>query len=161
MSYIVIKYWLFHFSTITTTCLDTKMELKQVNQLLHAIRTKRDKSVNRLEKENKFCTNLSPSVRNSCLWSNAVFEKAVISHWQIWIEIKTSADGSKSKHLKAHNFLWQGCSFFHYYYANSPTKWAKISIFCYISFYANVEIHQVRRLAFDNYQAVPDRNMIL
>ena len=46
--------------------------------------------------------------------------------------------------MKAHNFLWQGCFFFHYYRATSTTDWAQI--FTGFLFYAYVEVHQVRRL---------------
>ena len=54
------------------------------------------------------------------------------------------------KHLKAHNFVWQGCFFFHYYLATSKTVWAQI--FTGLLFYAYVETHQLWRLVFDNYQ---------
>ena len=49
--------------------------------------------------------------------------------------------GLEFKHLKAHNFMWQGCFFFHYYLANLTTNWAKI--LTGLLFYAYVEIHKV------------------
>ena len=54
-----------------------------------------------------------------------------------------------SEKLKAHNFVWQGCFFVHYLYiATSTTDWDQI--FTGLLCYAYVEIHQVRRLVFDN-----------
>ena len=61
--------------------------------------------------------------------------------------------GLKIKHLKAHNFKWQGCFFFGYYLTTSTTNW--VQIFIGLLFCACVEIHQVRRLVFDNYQRCP------
>ena len=48
-----------------------------------------------------------------------------------------------AKHMKAHNFVWQGCFFFHSYLATSTTNWAQISQVCY---FMHVEIHQERRI---------------
>ena len=42
--------------------------------------------------------------------------------------------GPEKKHLKAHNFLWQECFFFHYYLATSTINWAQI--FTGLLFYA-------------------------
>ena len=73
---------------------------------------------------------------------------------QIWFwDLRFRIWGLEIKHLKAHNFVWQGCFFFHYYLATSTTNWAQI--FTGLLFYAYVEIHQVRRLVFDNYQQCP------
>ena len=44
----------------------------------------------------------------------------------------------------------KGVFFFHYYLATSMTDWAQI--FTGLLFYAYVEIHQLWRLDFDNYQ---------
>ena len=55
--------------------------------------------------------------------------------------------GSEIKHC--HNFVWQGCFFFHYYLVTSTTNIEfKFSQVCY--FVNNVEIHQERRMVFDN-----------
>ena len=42
--------------------------------------------------------------------------------------------GLEIKHLKAHNFVWQGCFFFHSYLLTSTTNWAQI--FTGLLFYA-------------------------
>ena len=92
-------------------------------------------------------------MRNGSLWSNVVFEKEVISHWNIWIEFETSAEVSKSsiwKHTTcAARVFCQpliSCNF-----ANqlSP-NFHRFVILC-----IHVEIFQVRRLIFDNYQRCP------
>ena len=54
---------------------------------------------------------------------------------------------------KSTRFVWQGCFFFHCYYATSTPNWVKI--FTGLLFCVYVEIHQVRRLVFDNYQVCP------
>ena len=61
--------------------------------------------------------------------------------------------GLEIKHLKAHNPVWQGCFFFHYYLATSTINWAHI--FTGLLFKTYVEIHQVRGLVFNNYQRCP------
>ena len=46
---------------------------------------------------------------------------------RIWFrDLRTRFWGLEIKHLIAHNFVWQGCIFFHYYLATSTTNWAKI-----------------------------------
>ena len=45
--------------------------------------------------------------------------------------------------MKAHNFVWQGCCFFHYYLGTSTTDW--VQIFTGLLLYAYVEILQVKR----------------
>ena len=70
-------------------------------------------------------------MRNGCLWSDVVFEKEVISRE---FDFKTSYLefwGLEIKHLKAHDFVWQGCFFLHFYLATSNTDWAQISQVCY------------------------------
>ena len=76
------------------------------------------------------------------LWETApsevtyVFEKEVIFH---------------EFDLNTHNLVWwQGWFFFHYYLASTMTDLAQI--FTDSLFYAYVDIQQLRRLAFDNYQ---------
>ena len=55
------------------------------------------------------------------------------------------------KHLNAHNTVLQECLFFHSYLANWTT--IELKLFTGLLFYAYyVEIHQERRLVFDNYQ---------
>ena len=44
-------------------------------------------------------------------------------------------------------------NFFHYYLATSTTNWAQIATG--LLFYADVQIHQVRRLVVDNYHRYP------
>ena len=83
--------------------------------------------------------------KNVSLWNNVVFKKEVIFRIRIW--------GLKIKRLKAHNFVWQGYFFFHYYLATTMTDWAQI--FTVFLFTAYVEIHQVRTLFLDNYQQCP------
>ena len=80
-------------------------------------------------------------MRNGSLWSNVVFKKEVISHWIIWIELETW--GLEIKLLKA-----QGCLFFKYFtqfLQPIEFKFHRFVILC-------IEIHQVRRRVFDNYQ---------
>ena len=101
----------------------------------------------------------------SCLYS--------IKHCEKWLPLKYSSCrersyfprvrfldlrirfwGTEIKHLKAHDFVWQGCVFFHYYLATSRTNW--VQSFTGLLFCAyNVEIHQVRILVFDNCQRCP------
>ena len=50
-----------------------------------------------------------------------------------------------------HNLMWHWCFFFHYYLA-TLTNW--VQIFTGLVFCAYVEIHQVRRLAFDSCERV-------
>ena len=46
---------------------------------------------------------------------------------RIWLRIlKFRIWVLEIKHQKAHNFVWQGCFFFHYYLATSTTDWAQI-----------------------------------
>ena len=61
--------------------------------------------------------------------------------------------GLEINHLNAHNFVWPGWFFFHYYLATSTTNWAQI--FTGLLFYAYVAIHLMRRRVFDNYQQCP------
>ena len=63
-------------------------------------------------------------VRNGSLWSGVVFrERSNFPH--IWFgDLKLRTWGLEIKHLKAHNSVWQGCFFFHYYLATSMTNWA-------------------------------------
>ena len=64
-------------------------------------------------------------MRNGSLWSDVVFEKEVILP-RIWFwDLRKRFLGLEVKHLKSHNFLWQGWFFFHYYLATSTTNWAK------------------------------------
>ena len=53
-------------------------------------------------------------VTRSCVLPGAWFRDLKIRFW-----------GHKVKHLKAHNFVWQGFFSFHYYLANSTTNWAQ------------------------------------
>ena len=58
------------------------------------------------------------------------------------------------RHLKAHEFIQQGCVFFtQYSLATSITNRAQI--FTGLLFNADVGIHQVRILVFDNYKRCP------
>ena len=56
-------------------------------------------------------------------------------------------------HLKAQNLCDNGIFFFHCSLTTSMTNWAKT--FKGLLFCAYVEIHQVRRMVFDNYQQCP------
>ena len=58
------------------------------------------------------------------LWSNVVFEKEVISHWNI----KRLQAWSLFRHLKAHHFVQQGCFFYYYFLATAMTIWVQIFI---------------------------------
>ena len=73
----------------------------------------------------------------------------------IWFQdLRFRIWGLEIKHLKAHNFVWQGCLFFLSYLATSTTDWAQI--FTGLLFHAlYVDIHQVRRQVFYNYQQCP------
>ena len=47
---------------------------------------------------------------------------------RIWFRyLRFRTWGLEIKKLKAHNSLWQGCFFFHYYLATSTTNWSQIS----------------------------------
>ena len=49
-----------------------------------------------------------------------------IAEWVInWSEC-LDFEVPKSSIMKAHNFMWQGCLFFHYYLATSTSDWAQI-----------------------------------
>ena len=74
-------------------------------------------------------------MRNGSLGSDIVFEKKVIFHEFDFETSSLEFEVFEIKHLKAHNSVRQGCFYFHYYLFN-----------------AFVDIHQVRRLVFDNYQ---------
>ena len=92
-------------------------------------------------------------MRNGSLWSDLVFEKKG-NFPRIWLrDLMFIIWGPEIKHLKAHNFVWRGCFFFHSSIATSTTNW--VQIFTGLLFYAYVEIHQVRRLVFDIYQQCP------
>ena len=66
-------------------------------------------------------------VRNGSLWSNVVFnKKRSIFPWIWFRDLRISIWGLEIKH-KAHNLVWQGCFFLHYYLATSMTDWAQIS----------------------------------
>ena len=88
-------------------------------------------------------------LKNGSLWSDVVLEKEVIFNEFDFVTLDLEFWGLEIKHLKAHNCVWKGCFFFHYYLATSKTNWAQI--FTGLFFYAYVGIHQVRRV-FDNYQ---------
>ena len=46
---------------------------------------------------------------------------------RIWFwDLRFRIWGFEIKHLKAHNIVWQGCFFFHYYLAISMTNWAQM-----------------------------------
>ena len=46
---------------------------------------------------------------------------------QIWFwYLRFRIWGLEIKHQKSHNFVWQGCFFFHYYLATSMTDWVQI-----------------------------------
>ena len=53
--------------------------------------------------------------------------------------------GLEIKHQKAHNYVWQGCFFFHYY----PDDQLSWNFHRFVILSIHVEIHQVRRLVFD------------
>ena len=54
---------------------------------------------------------------------------------RIWFrDLKFRTWGLKINYLNAHNFVWQGCFFFHYYLATSTTDWYQI--FTGLLFYA-------------------------
>ena len=52
------------------------------------------------------CEQLRWVVRNGSLWSNVVFEKEVISHLNIWIEIETSAKVKQGTPVKLMSCEW-------------------------------------------------------
>ena len=57
---------------------------------------------------------------------------------------------NRNQASKSTQLVWQGCFFFRLSLATSTTNWVQHST-CLL-FYAYVEIHQVRRLDFDNHQ---------
>ena len=59
---------------------------------------------------------------------------------RIWFrDLRFRNWGLEINHLNAHNFVWQGLFFFHYYITTLMTDWAQI--FTGLLFYAYVEIH--------------------
>ena len=75
-------------------------------------------------------------VRNGSLWSDVVFEKEVVFlKFRFW--------GLEIKHLKAHNFVWQGCFIFFSYLATPTTNWAlnfyRFVILCIMLLYTKWE----------------------
>ena len=93
--------------------------------------------------------------RSSNLWDNNERKNTLVT-WSCvrlngWFwDLKFRIWGLEINHLNAHNFVWPGCFFFHYYLASSMTDWAQT--FTGLLFHAYVEIHQLWRLVFDNYQ---------
>ena len=45
--------------------------------------------------------------------------------WVWFWDVRVRFWGLEIKHLTAHNFVWQGCFFFHYYLATWTTNWAQ------------------------------------
>ena len=82
---------------------------------------------------------------NCSLWSNVVFKKEVIFKLNLRPQLRSGIQASESTQL-----MRQGCFFFHYSLTTSTTNWVQI-----FTFYAYVEVYQVRRLVFDNYQRCP------
>ena len=83
--------------------------------------------------------------QNGSFWSNVVFEKEVIFHQYtcVWIwfpDLRIACWGPEIQHLKAHNFVWQWCFFFHYYLAILTTNWGQI--FTGLLFCAYVKIEK-------------------
>ena len=89
-------------------------------------------------------------VRNGSLWSDVVFEKEVIFHEFDFETSSLEFEVTKSSIWKHTTSCDKGVFVFHSYLATPTTNQAKI--FTGLLFYAYVEIHQVRRLVFDNYQ---------
>ena len=89
-------------------------------------------------------------VRNSSLWSEVVFEKEVIFHEFDFETSSLEFEVSKSSIRKYTTSCDKGVFSFIIIFATSTTDWAQI--FTGLLLYAYVEIHQVRRLVFDNYQ---------
>ena len=89
-------------------------------------------------------------VRNGSLWSDVVFEKEVNSHEFDFETSSLEFEVSKSSILKPTTSCDKDVFFFYSYIASPTTNRAQI--FTGLWFYAYVEIHQVRRLVFDNYQ---------
>ena len=80
-------------------------------------------------------------------WSNIVFKKEVIFHWNIliWVrDLRIRFWGLKIKHLIAHNIMWM-------FFLLLLSRNNQLSL-NFHRFVRYVEIHQVRRLVFDNYQ---------
>ena len=69
---------------------------------------------------------VSNIVRNGTLWSDIVFKKEVICTWIWFQDLGFRIWSLEINHLNAHNFVWQGLFFFHYYLAPSMTDWAQI-----------------------------------
>ena len=61
-----------------------------------------------------------PMVKWYSFWWKSIFPRICFRDlkFRIW--------GLEINHLKAHNFVWQGCFFFHYYLAILTTDWAQI-----------------------------------
>ena len=58
-------------------------------------------------------------VRNGSLWSN-------VNIWIWFRDLRIRFWGPEIKHPKAHNFVWQGFFFFHYYLATLAINWVQI-----------------------------------
>ena len=92
-------------------------------------------------------------MRKGSHWSTVVFKKEVFFH-EFDFEISDlEFEVLKSSIWKHTTIVWQECFFFHYYLATSMTDWAQI--FTGLLFYVYVEIHQLWRLVFDNYNLNP------
>ena len=66
-----------------------------------------------------------------CEKRNVVFEKEVIFHEFDFETSDLKCEALKSSIIKAHNFVWKGCFFFHYYLATWWPVEPKFSQVCY------------------------------
>ena len=98
-------------------------------------------------------------MRNGPFWSNVVFEKEVIFHYNIiWISFRDLDFEIPKLNIWEHKTSCddKGIFYFHYYLANSTTNW--VQIFTGFLFYAYIyyaEIHQLRKPVFVTYQRCP------
>ena len=98
-------------------------------------------------------------MRNGCLWRDGVFEKKSNCP-QIWfLNLRFRIWSLKIKHLKAHNFVWPWCDdvtrVFFSFISISQLRWPIELKKLQVCYFMHVEIHQLWRLVFDNYQQCP------
>ena len=84
------------------------------------------------------------------MWSS--FRERSYFPWIWFRDLRIRFWGFEIKHLKAHNFVWQGLFFFHHSYPRNFDDRLSSNFHRCVLFCAYVDTHQVRRLVFDNYQ---------
>ena len=92
-------------------------------------------------------------MRNGSLWSNIVFEKEAILHEFDFETSDLEFEVSKSSIWKHTTSCDKGV--FSFIIISQLRRPIELKFSQGLLFYAYVEIHQVRRLVFDNYQQCP------